>query len=335
MFRSALIKMTLLYLVIIMTISIFFSGSIYQISSHEIGRGLKRQQQFFQDLEQPIGRPDMDFIRQREQQLEESNQRLLWQLFYINMGVLIIAGGVSYLLARQTLKPIEEAHEAQSRFTSDASHELRSPLAAMKSEIEVSLRDKKLTKEEAVATLRSNLEEVEKLRGLAEGLLELTRNNGSKLQQAELSLKKLMVRAIENSSNNAKGKNIKILNEVEETIMVYGNEQSLIQLVSILLENGIRYSDQDKTIRISAREHLNNIGIEIADQGFGIAEQDIPYIFDRFFQADSSRNKGAGDGYGLGLSIAKKIVDFHKGSIDVRSKIGEGSTIIVKLPKKK
>src|SRR6185312_3925831 len=127
--------------------------------------------------------------------------------------------------ARRTLEQIEESLEAQSRFAGDASHELRTPLTAMQSEIEVALRDPKLTKDEAIAQLRSNLEEVAKLRSLSEGLLKLTNAsmNAEDFQQA-VSVKDVVSQAIERVDKSAAGKKINLINNVKD-LSVRGNHQ--------------------------------------------------------------------------------------------------------------
>jgi len=334
MFHSALIKLTLLYLIIIMAISVFFSTSLYQVSTNEIGRGMRRQQTIFEELGRPQGfLSNQEMIEEREKQISESNQRIFWQLLYTNIIILVAGGVISYLFARKTLRPIEEAHEAQSRFTADASHELRSPLAAIKTEIEVTLRGKEITASEARKILESNLEEIEKLSSLTNNLLELTRDNGNSLVREEISLKTVIESARKNISQEAKRKHIELEETIDPDFLVLGHKGSLIQLFTILLDNSIKYSENNKKIIISAERHGHFVVIKIKDEGFGIKGGDLVHIFDRFYRADLSRSKVNIEGYGLGLSIAKKIVDTHKGEIKVESEIGKGSVFTIKLPK--
>src|SRR4030042_2699111 len=169
MFKAAYLKLTFFYVLIAMAISICFSLAIYNISSREIGRGLGPQNGIFREI------IPNDFENLRNQQIQKSNTRLKINLFYYNLVIFVLSMVGSYFLARRTLRPIEEAMESQSRFTADASHELRTPLTAMKAEIEVALRDKKMGLSESKKLLKSNLEEIEKLEKLSSALLTLTR----------------------------------------------------------------------------------------------------------------------------------------------------------------
>jgi signal transduction histidine kinase len=273
---------------------------------------------------------DPDFLQERDQILSEGQSHLIMQLFYTNLVILLLGGGISYFLARMTLKPIEEAHEAQARFTADASHELRSPLAAMQSEIEVALRDKKLSKEEAITLLESNLEEVEKLKTLSEGLLELARDNGDSLTKEKVKIEEFVNKAIANVTKKAQEKSIVIDSKVNG-FSVHGHLDSLVELITILLDNAIKYSERGKMISLIAKKENNHAVIEVSDQGKGIAKEDLPFIFDRFYRADASRSKKK-EGYGLGLSIAKKIVETNHGKIEAHSESEKGSNFIITLP---
>jgi len=144
--------------------------------------------------------------------------------------------------------------------------------------------------------------------------------------------------AIERNMPLAKEKSIEIKDNLSE-IIVKGNPQSLVELVSILLNNAIKYGPKKSEVQINARKEKRRstplsrrVIIEVIDQGMGIDEKDIPHIFDRFYRVDASRSKAKVDGYGLGLSIAKSIVDMHKGEIKVETEIGKGSTFIINLP---
>jgi len=254
------------------------------------------------------------------------------RLIYINLGILALAGGTSYLLARKTLKPLEESHERQSRFVSDASHELRSPLAAMQAEIEVTLRDKNLDKKEALAVLASNKEEVEKMSLLVSGLLELAKDRYEKIEIQELSLGKLVGSSLKTMAKPIKVKSLKITNNIASELKVNGNATLLTQLFTILLDNAVKYSPEGGEIELKATSSAKDISLTIIDQGVGISNEDLHHIFDRFYRADTSRTKNQTDGYGLGLSIAEKIVTIHGGKIKAVSEVGKGSIFTIFLP---
>ena len=166
MFHSAVIRLTGWYLLILMSISVLFSFTIYNSVTSEVQERLQALQSRY---EQPGLPPSVDpnhrlFSAFRIHQRETASRNIFFTLLYVNLLILLGGGVLSYLLARRTLRQIEESHDAQSRFTSDASHELRTPLAAMRSELEVAIRDPKMSKTEMRELLESNLEEVNNYR---------------------------------------------------------------------------------------------------------------------------------------------------------------------------
>ena len=334
MFRSATIKMTLLYAAIVMVISLFFSVSLYRISIQEIEYNLTKQQNNFQTggrLRQFDFLEDAAILEtERELQLEEGRDRIFWELFYINIAILIAGTGLSYLLARITLRKIEEAHVAQTRFTADASHELRSPLAAMMSEIEVALRDPKLDKDEAIKILKSNLEEVDRLKNLADGLLELA-NGKEEFRLKPIRLNDIAKISIENISKKIAAYKAEVKIDITEGLNVLADKDSIMQLLTILLDNALKYSKEKPLIIIEAEKVGRHVELKVIDNGLGISEEDLPHIFDRFYRAEPSRTKNKIEGYGLGLSIAQEIVRKNRGKIEAVSRLGEGTTFKVTL----
>ncbi len=292
MFNSARLKLTAWYLLVIMAVSFAFSGMIFQIQVAEWQR-IERRFHF--------------------EVVSEATERLTIFLIIINGGILITAGGLGYVLAGRTLKPIKEMVDDQNRFIGDASHELRTPLTAIKSALEVNLTDKKL--------LKDCLEQVDKLQSLTEGLLQLSKDN-PKFESVKLAM--VIEDAIKVVGPKAKPKNITI-KSIGVSSSVKGDKNSLTDLVTILLDNAVKYSPKKSTVTVET----DKSGFSISDQGIGIEQKDLPHIFDRFYRADSARTKSDGGGYGLGLSIAKKIVDANHGSIKVESKLDSGTTFSV------
>ena len=115
---------------------------------------------------------------------------------------------------------------------------------------------------------------------------------------------------------------------------IYGNKQSLIELLTILLDNAIKYSNKNRLVILKSKKLDHRILITVSDQGIGIDRENLPHIFDRFYRADKSRSKEKITGYGLGLSIAKRIIDIHNGIIRAESKLGKGSEFTVEIPEK-
>ncbi|OGY23516.1 MAG: hypothetical protein A2172_04890 [Candidatus Woykebacteria bacterium RBG_13_40_15] len=333
-FRSAYLKLTAIYVLIVMVISIAFSVVLYQILTKELDRGLIRQGEALRTFPPSEFAPFSvtAFEKTRLDQLKESNNHLKINLIYFDLLIFFVSAGLSYFLARRTLKPIEEMVDIQNRFTVDASHELRTPLTAMKTEIEVGLRDKKFNISDAKKLFESNLEEVGKLETLSNELLALAKyQDMDKLPFEKVNLREVVNEASGKVGSLAKNKEIKFDLELTD-VETSANKQSLIELVGILLENAIKYSSKNSKILLTTEIRDNHAYIKVQDWGIGIKASDVPFIFDRFYRADISRSKEVVEGYGLGLSIAKKIVGKHHGKIEVESKLEQGSTFTVTLP---
>ncbi len=342
MFKSARIKLTAWYLIIIMAISLAFSFAMYRVLTSELDR-VERVQRLRAEGHLPdrsnllplsgqsLGTPML--LRLDPDLIEETKGRLILFLAFINLTILGGSGLAGYFLAGRTLKPIKEMVAGQSRFVTDSSHELRTPLTSLKSEIEVNLRDKALTLEGARALLQSNLEEVNKLQTLSDRLIKMTQylEDQARLPFGEVSLVAVVAEAIGQVEKLARNKKITIVNNTPDCALS-GSKPTLVELLVILMDNAIKYSPKDSKITVSAEKADDRILVRVTDEGRGISSADLPHIFDRFYRADKSRVKNETDGYGLGLSIAKQIVTRHGGSIRVETKLNKGTTFTVELP---
>src|SRR3989338_9698203 len=173
MFHNARFKLTAWYLTIIMSVSLLFSAFIYKGADAELSRIERRQKIRVERFRAKFfGLPDFPEMF-APVSVDEIRERLLVALGIINGGILVLAGGAGFFLAGRTLRPIEEMVQEQNRFIADASHELRTPLTSIKTQTEVSLRDKNLSLAEAKALLKSNLEETDNLQSISDRLLEL------------------------------------------------------------------------------------------------------------------------------------------------------------------
>jgi signal transduction histidine kinase len=324
MYQSATLKLTGWYLLILMTISIIFSFSIYGITSNDVSN---RLQHFETNLQRSPGFMATPPDSLRVDQSQQASENLAIELFYANLLILLVGGGGSYFLARRTLRPIEKAHEEQSRFTSDASHELRTPLAVMKAELEVTLKDKKSTNSELREVLESNLEEVEKLTQLSETLLNLSMLEHSKLEKKEFNFTELAQDCVRRFAQPKD----RILIKADKKVMVMGNTSAIGELLSILIDNALKYSPDLSLVSITINKRQKNAVFEITNTGSGISKDKLPHIFDRFYRADDSRTSGKQKGYGLGLSLAKRIVEIHNGELSVMSEVDHRTTFTVIL----
>ncbi len=329
MFRSATVKLTLYYLAIITVICLTFSVVLYHFASQELHRGLYGQShRIVQEF------PGFDFDPALRTRLEYASgaHRLIENLCYFNVVVLVVAGFASYALARRTLEPIQEAHEQQKRFTADVSHELRTPLTALKMTSEVALMNGMASKAELREALTSNLDDVSRLEQLINNLLRLTRLDGQEVTQTfvPVQLQSVVQAAVKTVKPRASEHAIHIETKVPLTTRVIGDSDSLVQLLVIFLDNAIKYSPKDSSITITAVGD-NLVNLTIADQGIGIDELALPHIFDRFYRADSARTRTDTSSFGLGLSIAKLIADVHGANIQIASKPNHGTTVTVSL----
>jgi signal transduction histidine kinase len=330
MFKSATLKLTGWYLIIILLICLLFSFIVYQISSRELAMRLQKQAAVTA-LQVPAFRGVSTQIEAIfDQQLQEGQRNLKLSLLYTNIGVLLVGGAGSYLLARRTLQPIEDAHAAQSRFTGDVSHELRTPLATMQTEIEVTLRDKSVTKPELIDLLKSNLEEVEKLRGVSDALLRLSQLHEHDMEMENIDIKDVLQEACQRIQQEADSKRITLQLQLS-SVSILGNGPVLAEMITILLDNAIKYSPQDSMVELRSYRHSGMAVVKVVDHGIGISRKDLPFIFDRFYRGDSSRSKNEVSGYGLGLSLAEEIASLHDGTITAASSKA-GTTFTVRLP---
>lgn len=325
LFTSAIVKLTLSYMAIIMTLSLTFSIVIYQISISEITDRLGiYEDRYGQTLPTDITYSTLnDTFRQT--QLQEAKINLYAGLFYTDLIILVTGGLGSYLLARRTLQPIRYAHEAQARFSSDASHELRTPLAIMKSELEAALRDPHLKKIELRELLQSNLEEVNRLSDLSTTLLKLSSTSNSSAVLHRYDLNDIISRVIHSKTIASKRLTLNISKDL--TVLV--DKTLFEEVILIVLDNAQRYSTPKSNILINAKRLRELTVITVTNDGRGISKSDLPMIFNRFYKVDASRMKSSAGGYGLGLSLAKQLMDAQGGTIYITSVVNERTTVSI------
>jgi len=304
-----------------MLVSGIFSFAIYTATVRELERGFRR-------AEMHLGR----FL---VADLAEAKARVAGNLIVIDGLIVGLSAIAGWFLAGRTLSPIQTALEEQKRFVADASHEFRTPLTSLKTSIEVALRQKQISAAEARAVLKSNLEDIAGLASLTDHLLSLARfqrGNGS-LEFEPVIISKVIGAVYRKILPLAKRKHIQIHLDTAD-IEVGANQPGLEEMLLIFLDNAVKYTPKGGKVFVTARSDNRQMVITIEDNGIGISDHDIPHIFDRFYRADRSRSKDRVSGFGLGLSLAKKIIDTHKGSVAAAGAIGKGTTFTIKLPLK-
>jgi signal transduction histidine kinase len=224
---------------------------------------------------------------------------------------------------------VDTALNAQRRFVADASHELRTPLTTIRSNASLLSQYPQVTSEDRKAAITQISQEAERMSRLVTDLLTLARADaglGLKFQPVALEP---VIQDVLSQSRSLNGGNHIIESRIEPVGPVWGDPDSLRQLVLILMENATKYTRPEGQIRVGLKQSAGWTILTVADNGAGIAVEDLPHIFQRFYRADRSRKTG---GTGLGLSIAQWIVEQHGATIRVASKPGQGSTFTVSFP---
>jgi heavy metal sensor kinase len=228
---------------------------------------------------------------------------------------------------------LERAFKRVTQFTADASHELRTPVALMRTRTEVALR-KPRSEGEYRETIARIHQELERTSALIENLMTLARadSGNAELPVASTNLNEVLVEISEPARLLAETKSIQFVQGLPEApLFVSGNAPSLRRLFLILIDNAVKYTPPRGHVSVVLDVSDGAAVPEIRDTGVGISPSDLPHIFERFYRADESRSRDSG-GTGLGLSIAKWIVEAHQAKISVVSKVGEGSVFRVQIP---
>lgn len=226
----------------------------------------------------------------------------------------------------QLFDRLEKAFQNQQRFIADASHELRTPMAAIRAEIEVALRRERSAQEYKDLAL-STLDEVTRMSRLVERLLFLTQSDAGQLpvQLESVRLDEVCCRVFEKLKRLSESKNINLALDDLQSCTVQGDPELLEQLLMILVENAIKYTPADGQVTISCGHNRKEAWFQVKDTGIGIAEEHLSHLFERFYRVDKARSRQLG-GSGLGLSIAHSIVTAHGGRLQVQSRLQQGST---------
>ena len=235
------------------------------------------------------------------------------------------------LIINEMLDRLEFSFENQTKFVSDASHELRTPLAIIKGYAEI-IKKRRLTNEEIFEeSIDSIINETDNMRNLVQKLLFLAKGEITKINTnfVKIDINEMVTQIYSDTVISMTTHQFHL--EKGEDFSIQGDETLLQQAIRALIENAVKYSEKGTNVYIKS-ELRDGIGrISVRDEGVGISEEDAKRVFDRFYRVDLSRTKATG-GTGLGLAIVKRIVEIHDGKIEVESKVGKGTEIIIVLP---
>ncbi|HEY9833077.1 MAG TPA: HAMP domain-containing sensor histidine kinase [Stenomitos sp.] len=276
------------------------------------------------------------YIRTSEEtaEVEGTLNQLRWGLGLGGIVVLCLTGIGGVWLTRQSLKPIEQSFNQLKQFTADASHELRSPLTAIKTSVEViqaypeRIHPKDVKKIAAIASAATQMTH------LVEDLLLLARMDTATYPTPDwtvVQLNDILKELLILLELQAQEKQIALNVDRMPGVWVLGNTKQLARLFGNLLENGLQYTPAGGTVTLSMKPLERTVIVSVEDTGIGIAPEHLALVFDRFWRADKARSRRE-KGSGLGLAIAKAIAQRHHGDITVHSQLGVGSCFQVCLP---
>ncbi|MDJ0714926.1 MAG: ATP-binding protein [Prochloraceae cyanobacterium] len=272
-------------------------------------------------------------ISQSLKDVNETVQKLDWGLG----GGIAIALGLSSIggifLTRQAMEPIEQSFQRLKQFTADASHELRSPLMAIKSNAAVALKYKEGIRPKDAEKFEAIASAVSQMTSLTRDLLLLARSDriSSCDEWVRVDLGEILADLVQLYQPSASDREINLKLELIENFYLFGDASQVRRVFTNLIDNALQYTPKGGSIEVTTSLARKQLIVEVKDTGIGIAPEDLTRIFDRLWRADRSRSYWNG-GSGLGLAIVKAIVENHGGSITVTSQLSVGSCFSVRLP---
>ncbi len=239
----------------------------------------------------------------------------------VSLAISILTFAVGILFARRSLQPAEETMQRLEQFTQDASHELRTPLAALNSSLDLALKT-----EHYKEGILSAKQDVWQITALIERLLSLARLDRFGMNQGRINLSTIVEELAEQYRALAAEHDLSLTRDILPNVHVQGDAELVRQAIGNLIGNAMKFNKPGGAVRL----RLTGDALAVEDTGIGMLPGDLTRIFDRFYQADTARSE---HGFGLGLAIAKRIMDLHDWNIDVRSKHGSGTTFTVHFRK--
>ncbi len=267
-----------------------------------------------------------------------SRQGILTNLVYTFLVVaavmLIFIFLISRSFANRAIKPVKDAFDKQKQFIADASHELKTPLTVINTNVDVLLSNGDVSINSQSKWLHYIKSEVERMSKLTNDLLYLAQLDYSdgKMIYSDFDLSKTVENVILTMEAVIFEDNLSFKYDVEPNLTIHGNNEQLKQVVMILLDNAVKYVNSKGVISIALKKSSSNAVLSVTNTGEEISGEQLDKIFDRFYRTDKSRGRKSG-GYGLGLAIAKSIVVQHGGKIYAKSTANEGTTFIIELPR--
>ncbi|MCL6602141.1 MAG: HAMP domain-containing histidine kinase [Paenibacillus sp.] len=257
---------------------------------------------------------------------------LIYTFAVVGSVMLIALFFTSRFFANRSITPVKEAFDKQKQFIADASHELKTPLAIINTNTDVLLSNSEDTIDNQSKWLYYIKSETERMTRLTNDLLYLTQMDDSKTNMifTKFNISDTVEDIILTMEAVIFEKHLSLEYDIEPNLTVYGSSEQIRQVVMILLDNAVKYANSKGSVTLSLKKQQNEVILSVSNTGEGIAAEHLTRIFDRFYRTDASRARKQG-GYGLGLAIAKSIIDQHKGKIYAKSVISESTTFYVHL----
>ncbi|MBK9714020.1 MAG: HAMP domain-containing histidine kinase [Kouleothrix sp.] len=259
-------------------------------------------------------------------------RQLLIGLLVLGSASAVALGVCSWWLAERSLRPAQEAWERQQSFVANASHELRAPLTLLRASAEVALRGMSHSDPDNRALLEDVLNETDHMNRLVGDLLLLSRIDAGRLkvERTRIDLSDLVSDVQRQVGRLANERGVR-LSASGLAGVILGDPTRVRQVLIILLDNALRHTPRGGAVEIATQPHGRQVDVTVSDTGLGIAPEHLPHVFERFYRGESVRG-AEGSGSGLGLSIAKALVEAQGGQIAIDSRLGQGTRVTLKLP---
>ena len=265
--------------------------------------------------------------------LDRQLHDLAFVLIAGGLVALVLAGAGGMVVAGRALRPARIGWQRQQAFVADASHELRTPLAILRADAEVLLRKPEKRVEENRDLVEDILQEADHLNALIGGLLTLARLDAGQLplQTALFDARELLDEVCAQSERLLDGRGIAVVVQGPRALPLDADRARVLQVLRILVDNAQRYTPSGGTITLAGKALAGRVLLSVTDTGAGIAPEHLSRVFERFYRADAARTRTEG-GAGLGLAIARGIVEAHGGRLTLTSEVGKGTLVTVELP---
>jgi|GEM_PF-3404525 two-component system sensor histidine kinase CiaH len=319
-FFRAEITLTLWYSLGVIVLLVLFSVGTLQLFSRSI--------------------PEIEHVQESQEHREAFTEELFEGeivehlqeiLVRIDIFLSILVVVLCYFLARRTIAPLRAGAQRQKRFVADVAHEFRTPLSILRAGAEVALRKNDIASYQK--TLAQHIEEVDELGTLLDDLLVLVKNEQTQPASATVvDLSTLLTHQIDLFTPLVEKAGLSLDTDIQKDIRIHGYAPDIQRLVINLIKNAVDYNRERGTIFVGLTQGDKQTRLIVRDTGIGIGEHDLPHVFERFYKADTAREKKDSRGAGLGLSLVAEIVSHSGGTIDVESEVGVGTQFTIVFP---